>query len=151
MAAFERILIPTDLSDFATLAFKYGVLFNKQVGSKLTLLFVEDVAISFEALEMPLGYYLEEAPQAREVLMEKLRDQARALAPGVSIETAVATDTPSRAIVTLGDQMRADLIIMGTHGRRGLERAFLGSVTERVLRHTDRPILTVTPNRIKLD
>jgi nucleotide-binding universal stress UspA family protein len=55
-------------------------------------------------------------------------------------------DAPARAIVSAAKQLRADLIIMGTHGRHGLRRALLGSVTESALRETDCPVLTVTPS-----
>jgi nucleotide-binding universal stress UspA family protein len=61
------------------------------------------------------------------------------------VETLVMQDAPARAIVAAAREMRADMIVMGTHGRHGWRRAILGSVTESVLHDTDRPVLTVTP------
>ncbi len=148
LTAVHRILVPTDLSDFATLALRYSVAFNRRIPSKLTLLFADDVFFPVEASGMPLGYYLENAPESRHRLLEKLAEQARRHANGLDVEARVVSDSPSRAIVRTADEIDADLIIMGTHGRHGIPRAFLGSVTESVLRHTTRPVLTVAPSRI---
>lgn len=143
-ADIKRILIPTDLSDFASLAIQYGAFFNRRLGAALTLLYADEMLVPFGP-EVPMGYFLENAPAARKQEMEMLCEQARKYAPGIDVETVVISDTPSRAIVTTADKMNADLILMGTHGRHGVERAFLGSVAERVLRQTDRPVLTVAP------
>lgn len=146
--ATHRILVPTDLSDFAALAFRYAVAFSRRVPSKLTLLYAGDVFFPLEASGMPLGYYLESMPEPRERLLEKLVEQARRHANGLDVDARVVSDSPSRAIIRAANDIDADLIIMGTHGRHGLQRAFLGSVTESVLRHTTRPVLTVAPSRI---
>ena len=143
-ADIKRILIPTDLSDFAGLAISFGAFFHRRLGSALTLLYANEMLVPFGP-ELPMGYPIENAPEARREEMDLLRQQAKKFAPGVDVETVVLTETPSRAIITTADKMNADLIVMGTHGRSGLERAFLGSVAERVLRLTDRPVLTVAP------
>jgi nucleotide-binding universal stress UspA family protein len=148
---FKRILIPTDLSDFSGLALKYGALFAGQAGSELTLLFVEDAYIPIDLQAMPLVHYLENAPASRDSLMEKLAEQARLYAPGVRVQSRIVTEAPSRGIVETANDIDADLIIMGTHGRHGVERAFLGSVTERVLRDTDRAVFTVSPLHFALE
>src|SRR5512143_1299284 len=58
-------------------------------------------------------------------------------------EALVIEDRPDQAILKTAEARKADLIVMGTHGRRGWSRIMLGSVAERVLRGTDRPVLTV--------
>jgi nucleotide-binding universal stress UspA family protein len=77
---------------------------------------------------------------------EQLEQTRKAIeAKGVSTVTAQASDSPD-PITSIGEAVRAhraDLVVMGTHGRRGLQRAFLGSVTERALRVLDVPILAV--------
>jgi nucleotide-binding universal stress UspA family protein len=145
MKAFERILVPTDMSDFAELALDYALLFRKQLGSRLTLLYADEVRLPIEFLDYPLGYYLENAPDAKLLLQQKLRDYALLKAPDGGIETMIIDDSPARAIVETARSMKADLIIMGTHGRSGLQRALLGSVTEAVLHDSETPVLTVTP------
>ena len=142
---YERILVPTDMSDFATLALRYAALLREGLGSQLTLLYADETYFPIDVLEMPIGYYLEQAPATKEKLQQRLREHASAHLPDVPLETMVVTDTPARAIVHTAKEMRADLIVMGTHGRRGWRRALLGSVTENVLHETDRPVITVTP------
>jgi nucleotide-binding universal stress UspA family protein len=141
----KQILVPTDLSDFAELAMDYALLFRKQLGSRLTLLYADEVRLPVEFLEYPLGYYLENAPDTKQRMQQKLRDFALLKAPEGGIETIVVDDSPARAIVQTARDIHADLIIMGTHGRSGWKRALLGSVTEAVLHDCDVPILTVTP------
>lgn len=145
MQAFERILVPTDLSDFGELAMEYALLFRRKLGSRLTLLYADEIRLPIEFFEYPLGYYLENAPDAKVRVQEKLRDFAILKAPEGGIEAMVVDDSPARAIVQTARDMNADLIIMGTHGRSGWKRAIMGSVTEAVLRDSEAPVLTVTP------
>ena len=143
----QRILVPTDLSDFAALALRYAAIFSSRMDAKITLLYADDIFFPIEATGMPLGYYLENAPESREELLQRLIEHARKYAAGLDVDGRVVSDSPARAILRTAEEIDADLVIMGTHGRRGLRRAFLGSVTESVLRHTSRPVLTVAPSR----
>lgn len=145
---FDRILIPTDMSDFARLALRYGAMFRERLGSSLTLLYADEFYFPVDLLEVPTGYYLENSPEARLKLSEKLRTHANATVGALGVETTIVQDAPARAITSTASDMAADLIIMGTHGRHGWRRAVLGSVTENVLHETSVPLLTVTPNRM---
>lgn len=147
-AEYQRILIPTDMSDFANLALRYGALFRERAASRLTLLYADELYLPVDLLEAPLGYYLENAPQGREKLQSKFNDYGKNVIGG-AFETVVVQDTPTRAILNTAADVSANLIIMGTHGRRGLRRAILGSVTENVLHETETPVLTVTPALMK--
>jgi nucleotide-binding universal stress UspA family protein len=143
---YERILVPTDMSDFADQAIRYASLLRRQLGSRITLLYADETYFPVDVLEIPLGYYLEQAPETKAKLQEKLSEHARQHFPDEPIETMVLQDSPARAIVHAAKEMNADLVVMGTHGRRGWRRALLGSVTETVLHEIDRPVITVTPN-----
>jgi nucleotide-binding universal stress UspA family protein len=144
-AGFERVLVPTDLSDFAALALRYAALMRERAGSALTLLYADETYLPVDLLEAPLGYYLENAPQSREKLQTRFSEYAKAQIGG-AFETMVVQDSPARAILNAARSLRSDLIILGTHGRRGVRRAILGSVTENVLHEADTPVLTVTPS-----
>lgn len=72
---------------------------------------------------------------------------ARAEAAGVECVTLVETGAPHREIVADAETSGADLVVMGTHGRRGLDRFLLGSVAERVVRTAGVPVLVVPPER----
>jgi nucleotide-binding universal stress UspA family protein len=141
---YERILVPTDLSEFDDLAIRYALLFNKRLGSKITMLHAEEV--SWLGAEHPVGYYFDNPNEAKEELKLRLDEFAHRTTPeSARVATIFADDAPERAIVKTADEVHADLIMMATHGRYGLRRAIVGSVTESVLRHTTRPVLTVTP------
>lgn len=142
---YGRILVPTDMSDFANQAIRYAALLHERLGSRITLLYADESYFPADVLEIPLGYYLEQAPESKAKLQEKLREYATVQMPGARIETLVVQDSPARAIVHTAREMKADLVVMGTHGRRGWRRALLGSVTETVLHEIDRPLITVTP------
>jgi nucleotide-binding universal stress UspA family protein len=140
----ERILVPTDMTEFSGLALRYALLFNQRHGSKITLLHADE--ISWFAAEHPLGYYFENLPEMKVALMKSLAEYAVAnVPPEVGAATIFEDDTPERAIVATARDINADLIIMGTHGRHGLPRVILGSVTERVLRTTNIPVISVAP------
>jgi nucleotide-binding universal stress UspA family protein len=142
---YERILVPTDMSDFAAQAIRYAAMLREKLGSKLTLLYADETYFPVDVLEIPLGYYLEQAPETKSRLEERLRAYASESLPGVDVDTRVLQDAPARAIVQTAREVKADLVVMGTHGRQGWRRALLGSVTETVLHDIDRPLITVTP------
>jgi len=70
-------------------------------------------------------------------------DDLRPVDPGVHMETVIRDGTAPAVILDTADDCKADLIVMGTHGRTGLKRLFLGSVAELVLRRAHCPVLTV--------
>jgi len=67
----------------------------------------------------------------------------RAEEAGVEVETDLRRGDPHREIIDYAGEVDADLIVMGTHGRTGLDRYLIGSVAERVVRTADAPVLTV--------
>ena len=143
---FERILVPTDMSAFSDLALRYALHFNERLGSKITLLHAEE--ISWLPADHPVGYYFENVPEARTALTKELHEYAASHVPATAGATTLFEDeTPELAIVRIAHDIKADLIVMGTHGRRGIRRAILGSVAEYVLRETDIPVMTVNPAR----
>jgi len=141
----QRILVPTDLSDFSDLALDYALLFQERLGAQVTLMYAEEFTFVFTG-EYPVGYYFEDVnamkKHASKLLHEYVKEHIPSTCP---VATMLVDDTPARAIVRTADDLNIDLIIMGTHGRHGIHRAFLGSVTERVLRETQRPVMTVLP------
>ena len=145
----HRILVPTDMSEFATLALDYALLFRQKFDSQIALLYAEEFEFLLTA-EYPLSYYFDNTSAAKSHAHELLRNYARRHIDDMTgVRTLVLDSQPARAIVGTADDINADLIIMGTHGRHGLRGALLGSVTERVLRETWRPVLTVLPKQFR--
>jgi len=143
----RRILVPTDMSEFATLALEHALLFRKKFDSQITLLYAEEFEFLLTA-EYPVSYYFDNTAAARSHAHELLRNYAqRHITDMTGVRTLVMDSLPARAIVATAEDANVDLIIMGTHGHHGLRGTLLGSVTERVLRETSRPLLTVLPRK----
>lgn len=141
----QRILVPTDLSDFAGNALRWADMLARRVGAHLTVVYANDPYIPFDPIEGPAAYLLQREPRFRERLTEALRDHLRRHLPetGDAAETVIADKAPAEAILETAESIDADLIVMGTHGRSGWRRALLGSLAANVVHHTDRPVLCI--------
>jgi nucleotide-binding universal stress UspA family protein len=141
---FKHILIPTDGSDLSRKAILYAVQLAKESGAKVTGLTVTEPyqAASMDTVFVPvdLGDYEEQS----RVLSEKAVEQVKmaAQAAGVPCETIREVhDQPYRAIIDAALALGCDLIVMASHGRRGISALLLGSETAKVLTHSTIPVL----------
>lgn len=142
----KSILVPTDLSDGAEEALDYALELAATFGATVHLVNV----IGIPALGVPeLGVALTSSVidtmiRDNQVALEKLADEKRGVAPlgEILLRTGDARDV----ICQTAKETHADLIVMGTHGRRGVSRALLGSVTESVVRQAPCPVLTIRPH-----
>lgn len=139
---YDRILLPTDGSRGNSRAVEQAIELAAQSDARLHVLFVvEDLPYAPEMMDGQV------AARLREIGEEAISDiRQRADDAGVSVETALEDGTPHQSILEYADEEGMDLIVMGTHGRSGLDRYLLGSVTERVVRGADTPVLTVRVN-----
>lgn len=136
---YDRILLPTDGSEATDRAVEEAIELAADMGAELHPLFViEDLTyapeMTDERLEMQLRKIGEEA-------IEAIRERAEVA--GVSVRRAIENGTPHREILSYADREDIGLIVMGTHSRSGLDKYLLGSVTERVVRTAEVPVLTV--------
>ena len=147
---YSHILIPTDGSDIARKGVDQGLDLAKRIGSKVTVLIVTEpyplYATSAHFSWSPPEHEMEKYEKSQEAFaqaaLEPVRKVARTM--GVAIDTLhVAKDIPSDAIIRTAKELGCDLIVMASHGRRGLARLLLGSQTSQVLHDTDVPILIV--------
>jgi nucleotide-binding universal stress UspA family protein len=142
----KSILVPTDLSEGAEEALQYACELARTFGAKLHLLNV----IGIPALGVPeLGVALTSSVidsmiRDNQTALEQVADRLRTHADigEVLLRTGDARDVINQT----AKDLHADLIVMGTHGRRGVSRALLGSVTETVVRTAPCPVLTVRPH-----
>lgn len=136
---YDRILLPTDGSDAGNRAVEQAVGLARETGADLHVLFVvEDIPYAPEMMDDTVEEQLREIG---EETLEAIR--ARADEAGVTVAEAIEEGAPHTAILEYADDEDVDVIVMGTHGRSGLDRYLLGSVTERVVRTADVPVLTV--------
>lgn len=150
MIQISRILCPVDFSDASRRALDYAVVLARWYESQVTVLHV--AAITPLA---PIAPYPGTMPPDLVGLTEAARQQLQAdlerfvqaeRAAGVPIEAKIAEGDAAREILRAAEALPADLIVMGTHGRSGFDRWLLGSVTEKVIRKTTAPMLTVPPH-----
>jgi nucleotide-binding universal stress UspA family protein len=145
MSRHRRILHPTDFSSASGAAFKRAIALAK--ADKAQLLIVNVLAppmpISGEGY-MPPNLYEDLEASARKYAEKKLAAlQAKARAAGMRASTLVLEGVAHEQIVRAAKSKKADLIVIGTHGRTGLAKFFLGSVASRVVAAAPCPVLTV--------
>ena len=148
MVRIRRILCPIDFSDLSRHAFDRALAIARSHDASVTALHVVPIALATPMLPYidpaSLGPF-EMSPGERTHVLENLRhfleldDSAGSM---FTLETTGAYDVP-REILEQANRLGADLIVMGTHGRSGVERLMLGSVTEKILRKAKPPVLTV--------
>ena len=143
----QRILVPTDLSDFAGDALRWAGMLQRRLGAHLTLLYANEPWVPFDLLEGPAAWIMQNEPEFRDRLAKELRDHVERHLPDVgdAAETLIVDEAPAQAILDTAKSIDADLILMGTHGRTGWRRVFLGSIAEKVVHHTGRPVLCIPP------
>lgn len=145
----QHILTPVDFSSPSLASLEYAIQFANRVGAKLTLLHVLEPV--FHDLGLGLGQ-IEQEPVKRahwEAHLAELATLVRSF--GLPAESVVCGGIPSHSILACALQRRCDLIVMGTHGRRGLSNGPFGSVAEAVLRQATCPVLTVRSPKFSPD
>jgi len=142
MTLYDRILVPTDGSAEGKRAVAHALDLASVHGAAVHGLYVVDTA-SYAGMPMESSW---------EGVGDLLRDDASeavaeveslAVETDLAVETAVAEGSPSKEIIRYAETNGCDLIVMGTHGRGGIDRLLLGSVAEKVVRGSSVPVLTV--------
>jgi nucleotide-binding universal stress UspA family protein len=141
MQTFKHILVPTDFHEASAAALDLAVSMAQAFDAKVTLLHV---------WELPVYPYMDFMLNSS--LISQVEDAAvKGLAQGLETlqkrlpgaQSKLKTGLPWQGVLEAINELQADLVIMGTHGRRGLSRLTLGSVAERVVRMSPVPVLTV--------
>ncbi len=145
---FKRILATTDFSPFGEVGLRAAAELAQQVGARLTLLHV----VPEDELEALANAHVPRHPVdlIYQDLEGALMDQFRRVVPpevrrDLAVEPTVTVGTPFAEVLRTARLKGADVIVMGTHGRTGLARVMMGSVSEQVVRRAPCPVLTVRP------
>lgn len=144
---FKHILVPVDGSSTSLLAVSKAAEMAKVFGSSVTAVYVVD-PYPFTGVGADFAYgqaqYLSAATTEANTALEAVRKIMEAA--GLPVNTVVGEGhAVHEGIVRVLESTGADLIIMGSNGRRGLEKLMLGSVTQRVLRSVHVPVLVIKP------
>jgi len=143
--ALKRILVTTDLSDESRKAIRYAVAFAEQFGAALDVVsIVESVPIMSGMEVVPIAM---DSSAWRASAKKVLRNWiAKEVPPTVHAKALVREGKAFLEIVAVAQELGSDLIVISTHGYRGLKRVFMGGTVERVVRHAPCPVLVVRQN-----
>ncbi|WP_435348856.1 universal stress protein [Haloarchaeobius sp. HRN-SO-5] len=138
--SLDELLVPTDGSEMADAAADEAIELALETDATLHVVNVVDRTMVWE--DTPSGSVLKALERAGKEALESVIERAEAA--GVSsVQASALSGRPHRAIVDYADENDVDCIVMGTHGRGGVSRVLVGSVTERVVRLSDVPVLSV--------
>ncbi|MBK8483705.1 MAG: universal stress protein [Saprospiraceae bacterium] len=150
MRSFNQILCPFDFSEFAEKALDYAVRLTKTSGERLTVLHVLVNPFMFDGGGPILGNnllamdLLNKMRDEEQLKLSELKEKLIADNPGLKIDFLVEENNDiGESVIQVQVKLNADLIVIGSHGRKGLKRVFLGSVAEDVLRNAKCPVLVV--------
>lgn len=139
----KTILVATDFSEPSDAALAYAATLGQKLGAALHLVNSFELPIAF----FPDGVLVvtaEAASRITDAAQTRLREAVDAYAKrGIAVTSHLVQGDAREGILSVASKVGADLIVMGTHGRRGLSRALIGSITESVLRTSNVPVLTV--------
>ncbi|MBK9108433.1 MAG: universal stress protein [Saprospiraceae bacterium] len=150
MKTFKHIICPFDFSNFSEKALDYAIKLTKCSGEKLSIVHVMVNPFLFEG-----GNPLLQSNVLAQDLLEKIRldEQSKLDAlkrkilaeyPEMDVDLIIEEENDiGEAIIAAQQRLGADLIVIGSHGRKGIKRVFLGSVAESVLRDSSCPVLVV--------
>lgn len=139
----KTLLVPVDFSDTSNLALDYAVDLAKALGGKVVVM---------HAYELPVYGFPDGALVATVEIATRIMNGAQAglaaliekrKGKGVEITSVLRQGVPWDEVHSVAEEVNADMIVIGTHGRGGLARALLGSVAEKIIRTSTRPVLTI--------
>ena len=143
MSTPKLLLVATDFSEPSSAALTYAVELAKGIGAKVHLVHADELPV----IGFPDGTLTISAEMASRIISaaeKALADLVRTHADaGVELTTSLEQADPRDGILAAAKRLEADMIVVGTHGRRGIARALIGSVAENVVRRAEIPVLTV--------
>lgn len=144
MKSFATILFATDFSENSELAFDYAMTLARQFSAKVEIVHVINEPVDLRGFYVPhvsFDNLEKEIEEGAEKMMDKF---CRAkLADFTDFTTHICTGVPYEEILRKATETEASLIVLGTHGRSGLDHLLFGSTAERVVRQATCPVLTV--------
>ena len=149
MVKFDKILFPSDLREHSLKILPYVLSMSEKYNSTIYLLHVIDDISRWGGFYIPhisLDLYQKEAMQTAEKFMDKVCEQQMKGCP--NFERQILSGDPATEILKTIDSEAIDLVVMGTHGSRGLEHAMFGSVAEKVVKNSPVPVLTINPYKL---
>ena len=147
MQAFKQILFPVDLSEVSPKIAPYVIEMAVKFDAEIHLLFVARILQHFTSIYVPHPSVNKFEAEIVEGAEKKLQEFTEEYFKDVPCKAKVMVGDPAEETLNYVRSEGIDLVIMGTHGRKGLEHILFGSVAERVVKQSPVPVLTVNPYR----
>jgi nucleotide-binding universal stress UspA family protein len=145
MPMLQKILVATDLSEASRTPLGYAAALARRLGASLSALYVSPRYASYE----PFPAFPSQAaldPARRQGLEDEVRRFVESATGPQPVAVVVRDGDPADEILAAAAGSNSDLVVLGTHGQRGFEQWSLGSVTDRVARRVEHPLLAVPPH-----
>ncbi len=143
MASFKRFLVGVDFEPPSLAALDWAIDLASQVGATITVLHTYEIPV----VGIPDGAFIASAEYASKLMTAADVALAAAIGPrqgrGVELNRLMRQGVAWETIHEAADEVDADLIVVGTHGRKGISHALLGSVAEKTIRTARRPVVVV--------
>lgn len=151
MKEFKKILIPLDYSPEVMRALVPYAQYFAKLNAEIHLLYVQETVELFDEFDLPEDHFktiMKNAFETAKVRMKRVVDEEF---KGIEVKTSnVVIGDAASIIVKFADKKEFDLILMGTHGKKGSDKIVFGSVAFRVAKKATCPVLTVNPYRVKV-
>ena len=147
MDKIRKILAPTDFSELSQVGVRYALEMAESLGAEVILYHVVGIAEEWLASHDEFYSVKEFVEEQKRMMDELLRGNFADILSQVTIRAQVEVGVPHKMIVEKAVEERADIIVMSTHGKSGLSRMIIGSVTEKVVGRAPCPVLSVPPTK----
>jgi len=149
MKELKKILCAVDFSDMSKIVASYANTFGEKFGSEVIVLYVAPSLTQYVGFHVPpasietfVGEIVSGAEKKMDVFVQENFE-------GIQVRGVVKTGYPAEEILDLADSECVDMIVMGTHGRTGIDKILFGSVAEKVVKSSNVPVLTIRPEQKK--
>ncbi len=145
MLEIKKILCAVDLSDHSKSIAEYTITLAKATGAEVLVVYTAPSLSQYVGFHVPpntIENFVGEIVSGAEKSMDTFVSENF---PGIIAKGQILIGYAAEEIVNKADEEKADMIIMGTHGRKGLDRILFGSVAEKVVKNANQPVLTIRP------
>jgi nucleotide-binding universal stress UspA family protein len=145
MLQIKKILCAVDFSEASPKVADYAKLLATTFGAKLVVIYAAPSLSQYVGFHVPpnsIENFVGEIVSGAEKTMDNYLNE---FFDGMEVKGKVVTGYAAEEILRAADEEKADLIVMGTHGRRGIDRILFGSVAEKIVKSSKRPVLTIRP------
>ena len=145
MAKLQKIVCALDLSEHSRQVAEYATMLAKMSGASIVAVYAAPTLTQYTGFHVPpntIDSFVGEIVSGAEKAMA---DFVAEHFPDVQVKAEVVVGYAAEEILSLAENEDADLIVMGTHGRKGIDRILFGSVAEKVVMNSSRPVLTIRP------